>query len=75
MICLDIRFAEDLPNELVEPADPADHGETDETKDYILRSDLAAFGSPTGLYKSSADRAALTPFRLLAFWSRGSPSL
>jgi hypothetical protein len=76
MVCLDIRFAEDLPNELVEPAEPTDDDETDEdeTKHYILRSDLAAFGSPTGLYESSADRAALTRFQLLAFSSRGSPS-
>ena len=41
----------------------------------VLRLDVAAFGSQTGLYELSADRAlALTPFRLRAFWSRGSPS-
>ena len=76
MVCLDTRFAEDFPERLVEPTDPTDDDETDEdeTKDYILRSDLAAFGSPTGLYESSAHLSAPTPFRLLAFWSRGSPS-
>jgi len=76
MVRLDIGFAEDLHEELVELAEPTDDDETDEdeTKHYILRSDLAAFGSPTGLYESSADRAALTRFQLLAFSSRGSPS-
>ena len=76
MVRLDIGFAEDLHEELVELAEPTDDDETDEdeTKHYILRSDLAAFRSPTGLYESSADRAALTRFQLLAFSSRGSPS-
>ena len=75
MVCLDIRFAEDLPDELIEPDEPTDDDETDEneTKNYIRRSDFAAFRSPTGLYELSADRAAPTPFRLLAFSTRGSP--
>ena len=75
MVCLDIRFAEDLPDELFEPVEPTDGDETDEdeTKNYILRSELAAFGIPTGPYESSADRA-LTSFRLHAISSRGSPS-
>lgn len=73
---LDISFAEDLPDQLVEPAGTLDEDETDEdeTKNYILRSDCAAFKSPTSLYKSPADRAEPTPFRLLAFSNRGSPS-
>jgi hypothetical protein len=71
MVRLDIRFAEDLREEVVELAEPTDE---DETKHYILRSDLVAFASPTGLHESSADQAALTSFRLLAFSSRGSPS-
>lgn len=71
MLRLDTRFAEHLLDKLVEPDEPTDD---DETKNYVLlRSDVAAFGSQTGLSESSADRA-LTPFRLLAFWSRGSPS-
>ena len=69
---LDIRFAEDPNEELVELAEPTDH---DKTKYYVLRLDVAPFGSEsrTGLYELSADRA-LTPFRLRAFPSRGSPS-
>jgi len=71
MVCLDIGFEDGLLKDVVELAEPTDE---DETKHYILRSDLASFGSPTAPYESSADRAAITPFRLLAFSSRGSPS-
>jgi hypothetical protein len=75
MICLGVRFAEDLHEELGESAELRDdEQDEDETKHYILRSDLAAFGSPTGPYESSADRAALTLFRLLASSTRGPPS-
>lgn len=75
MVCHD-RFAQDLPEVLAEAADPTDEETVEEeTKEYILRSDLAAFISPTGLHESPSDRAALTPFRLLAFSSRGSPSV
>lgn len=82
IVCLDSRLAGDVPNQLmVEPASPADDDEADEdeadedeTKSYILPSHLAAFRSPTSPYESSAARAALTPFRLLAFSNRGSPS-
>jgi hypothetical protein len=72
MLGLDIRFADHvLDYKSIEPDEPADDHET---KHYILlRSDVAAIGSQTSLYEWSADRA-LTPFRLLAFWSRGSPS-
>ena len=70
MLRLDIRFAEDLLDELVEPDEP---GDDDESKNDVLRSDVAAFGSQTGLYESSPNRA-LTRFRLRAFSSRGSPS-
>src|SRR5688572_9424169 len=75
MVRLDIRCAEDLREEVVELAEPTDD---DETEHCLLRLDVAAFGSQKGLYVSSVDRAlALTPFRLLAFSSRGSlqPSL
>lgn len=70
MLRLDIRFAEHLLDKLVEPDEPTDD---DETKNYVLLRSVAAFGSQTGFYESSADRA-LTPFRLLTFSSRGSPS-
>ena len=69
--CLDIRLAEDPIEDVVEFAEPTDD---DETKHYLLRSGVAAFGSQTRLYESSADRA-LTQFRLHAFPSRGSPSV
>lgn len=70
---LEIRLAADAIEELVELAELTDD---DETKDYVLRLGVAAFGSEgqTGLYESSADRA-LTPFRLRAFPTRGSPSV
>jgi hypothetical protein len=69
---LDIGVAEELLDESVELAEPADD---DETKHYLLPLDaVSAFLSQTGLYESSADRA-LTPFRLRAFSSRGSPSV
>ena len=67
---LDTGFVEDFCDELVEPAEPTDD---DETKHYLPRSGVAALGSPSGPYESSADRAP-TPFRLLAFSSRGPPS-
>ena len=70
MVRLDIRFAEDLLEEVVELAEPTDD---DETKHYLLRLGVAVLGSQPGLYESSADRA-LTQFRLHAFSSRGSPS-
>lgn len=73
MARLEIRLAADAIEELVELAELTDD---DETKDYVLRLGVAAFGSesPTSLYESSADRA-LTPFRLRAFPTRGSPSV
>lgn len=71
MVRLDTRFAEDLREEVIELAEPTDD---DETEHCLLRLGVAAFGSQTGLYESSAGRAALTLFRLLAFSSRGSPS-
>ncbi|MBS1828163.1 MAG: hypothetical protein JST93_22845 [Acidobacteria bacterium] len=68
------RFGPDLPEVLAEAADPMDEETVEEeTKDYILRSDLSSFRSPTSLHRSTAGRAAPTPFRLLAFSSRGSP--
>lgn len=73
MVSLDSQFAENLLEEVAEPADD------DETKycslqlDVILRLDVASLGSRTSLYESSPDRA-LTQFRLRAFSSRGSPS-
>ena len=70
MVRLDIPFAEDPLEEVVELAEPTDD---DDTEHCLLRLDVAAFGSQTGLYESSADRAP-TPFRLLVFSSRGSPS-
>lgn len=66
-----VRCAEDLLEEVVELAEPADDDER--TKHYLLRLGIAGFESPTGLYDSSADRAE-TRFRLRAFASRGSPS-
>lgn len=75
MVCLETRAAEDFPEELAEPAESRDdETDEDETRSYILRSDLAAFRSQTGLHDSPADRAAPTPFRLLVFSTRGSPS-
>lgn len=75
MVCLDIRSAQELPELLAEPADPLDEETVEEeTKNYILQSDLAAFRSPTSVHELPADRAAPTPFRLLAFANRGSPS-
>ena len=72
MVCLDIRFTEDPLEKVVELAKRTDD---DETKTCLLRLDVAAFGSQTGVSESSAGRAlALTPFRLRAFSSRGSPS-
>jgi hypothetical protein len=73
---LDIAFADDLPDQLVDTAGPLDEDDRDEdeTKHYVLHSDSAAFKSPATLYKSPADRTALTPFRLLAFSNRGSPT-
>lgn len=71
MVRLDIRFSEDLCEEVVELAEPTDD---DETEHCLPRLDVAVFGSQTGHYVSSADRAALTSFRPLAFSSRGSPS-
>lgn len=68
---LDIRFAEGIDeerNELFEATDD------DETAHALLRLDIAALESQTGLYESSADRAP-TPFRLRVFSSRGSPSV
>lgn len=69
-------FAEDLPGELAELADPAEEDETndDAANNYIRRSDLPAFGNPTGLDESPDHLAALTPFRLLAFSSCAPPS-
>lgn len=65
-----------LDNRFVASVEPDQATDDDETKDYfLLRSDVVAFGGPTGRYKSPADRAAIIPFRLLAFSSRGSPSL
>lgn len=75
MVCLDIRSGPELPEVLAEPADPLDEETVEEeTKNYILQSDLAAFRSPTSVHELPADRAAPTPFRLLAFANRGSPS-
>ncbi|MBL8211300.1 MAG: hypothetical protein JNK87_11340 [Bryobacterales bacterium] len=77
MLSSDIRFADDIHEEVAELADPMDdEADEDETKHYALRSDLATFRSPipTGRNEAAADRAALTPFRLLAFSTRGSPS-
>lgn len=75
MAPLGIRSAEGFLVEAVELLEPTE----DETKHYLtrldvaLRTDVAALGSETGLYESSAERA-LTPFRLRAFPGRGSPS-
>lgn len=71
MVWLDVRFADDVPDNLVELTDPTDD---DEIKECIPRSELAAFKRPTGLHELQDDRATLTPFRLLAFPTRGSPS-
>jgi uncharacterized protein YgfB (UPF0149 family) len=74
---LDIRFAEDLLDEGVEFVEPTDD---DETKrgllrlGAVLRLYVNAFDGQSGLFQSSADRAAQTPFHVLAFSSRGSPS-
>ncbi len=72
MVRLDVRLAADALEELVELAELTDG---DGSKDYVLRIDVAAFGSEsqTGVYKPSADRA-LTLFLLPAFPNRGSPS-
>ncbi len=67
---LDTRFRDQLFDKLVEPDES-----TDDDDDYVLvRSDIPAVSGQTSLYASSASRA-LTPFRLLAFSTRGSPSV
>ena len=73
MIFPAIRFAKGLHQELAEATDD------DETERCLVRFDgvlplhIPAFAAETGLDQSSADRA-LTPFRLRAFSTRGSPS-
>lgn len=75
-VCFDIVVVEDLPDRMVEAAEPVDDEETDEdeTKKYIHGSDFATIAGPAGLHESSPNQAAPTPFRLLAFSNRGSPS-
>jgi hypothetical protein len=61
---------------VIELAEPTDDDETKHRLlllDAVLRFDVSALRSQTGLYESAADRA-LTPFRLRAFSGRGSPS-
>lgn len=74
MVSLDTRFAEDFLDEVVELAETTDDDETRHCP--LLLDTVPRFGgNQTGLYESSADRAlALTPFRLRAFSTRGSPS-
>jgi hypothetical protein len=72
MVRLDIRFAEDLREGVVELAEPTEDDETSHCVlplDVVLRFDVAAFGSQAGLYESSVYRP-LTRFRLRAFPSR-----
>lgn len=74
---LGIRFAEDLLDEAVEFAEVTDDDGTKRAlllSGVVLRLDLTAFEAQTGFSPSSADRAAQTPFHVLAFSSRGSPS-
>jgi hypothetical protein len=76
MVSLDIRFAEGPHEEVAELLESTDDDETERCLlrlDAALRLDVPAFVSQTGLYESSANRA-LTPFRLRAFSSRGTPS-
>lgn len=76
MVSLDIPFAEGLHKEVVELTERTDDDETERCRlrlDVVLPLDVPTFGSQARLYESSADRA-LTPFRLRALSTRGSPS-
>lgn len=72
MVALDTRFAESLHKEVVDLPETTDD---DEFEYCILRLDVVPplDVAACGLYESSVDRA-LTPFRLRAFSTRGSPS-
>lgn len=70
---LEIRLAEGLHDQVVDLLEPADDDESKHCLQVVRRLNLAPFGSQMGLRESSADRA-LSPFRLRAFSSRGSPS-
>jgi len=76
MVSLDLLSVESLPEEVAEVTESTDDDETERRHlplEVALRFDLAVLESQTGLSESSAARA-LTPFRLRAFSTRGSPS-
>ncbi len=76
VVSLDTLFSEDLHEQEIELSEPTDD---DETEGYFLRLaaflrlELPTYGSKTGHYQASVDRA-LTPFHQRALSSRGSPS-
>jgi len=76
MVSLDTRTSEGLHDQVGELPERTDDDETERCLLRLivaLRLDVPAFGSQTDLNELSADRA-LTPFRLRAFSSRGTPS-
>lgn len=68
-----IRLSDDLHEEVVEILEPTEEDETEHSFLEVRRIDVSPFSSQTGLCELSVDRAQ-TPFLLLAFPSRGSPS-
>ncbi len=69
---LDVRFAEDSRDEVVELTETTDD---DDIQHLLLPVDVVFFGGQTVLYHLSPESSrALTPFRLLAFSSCGPPS-
>ena len=76
MEVLDVRFAEDLHEEVVELTESTDDDETARCLlqfDEVPALDVPTLESHNGFSESSSGRA-LTPFRLRAFSTRGSPS-